>query len=192
MYASVRKIVSLTIILLATAAATASAQQRVPDRGMFAIGIDFGFAIPHDDLLETGTFTSVSGEYYMTPRVSLKARFGGAWFETDDDDVGFEEEVSPMHLTGNLVYNWERGKIHPYATAGAGWYRYRFRVNDESAGTDSKFGVSLGGGAEYFLSRSDTILGDVTFHVVSGDAVSSFFVYKSSYWSFSGGYKKYF
>jgi len=179
------------MILLATAAATASAQQRVPDRGMFAIGLDVGFAIPHDDLLETGLFTSVSGEYYVTPRVSLKARFGGAWFETDDD-IGLEEEVSPMHLTGSLVYNWEHGKIHPYASAGAGWYRYRFRVNDESAGTDSKFGVSLGGGAEYFLSRSDTIVGDVTFHVISGDAASSFFLYNGSYWSFSGGYKKYF
>jgi len=40
MYWSVRKIVSVTMILLGTAAATASAQQRVPDRGMFAIGID--------------------------------------------------------------------------------------------------------------------------------------------------------
>lgn len=188
---SVRKVVSVSIILLSTAAATASAQRRVPDRGMFAIGLDAGFAVPHDDLLEPGLFTSVSGEYYVTPRVSLKARFGGAWFETDDD-IGFEEKVSPMHLTGSVVYNWERGKIHPYATAGAGWYRYRFRVNDESAGTDSKFGVSLGGGAEYFLSRRDTIVGDVTFHVISGDVASSFFLYTGSYWSFSGGYKKYF
>lgn len=191
MYWPVRKIVSITMILLGTAAATASAQQRVPDRGMFALGINFGFAIPQDDLLDSGTFTSVSGEYYVTPRVSLKARFGGAWFETDDD-IGLEEEVSPMHLIGSVVYNWERGKIHPYASVGAGWYRYRFRVNDESAGTDSKFGVSLGGGAEYFLSRSDTIVGDVTFHVISGDAASSFFLYDGSYWSFSGGYKKYF
>ena len=191
MYWPVRKIVSVTMILLGTAAATASAQQRVPDRGMFAVGIDFGFAIPHDDLLEPGTFTSVTGEYYVSPRVSLKARFGGAWFETDDD-IGLEEEVSPMHLTGSVVYNWERGKIHPYASAGAGWYRYRFRVNDESAGTDSKFGVSLGGGAEYFVSRRDTIVGEVTFHVISGDAASSFFLYNGSYWSFSGGYKKYF
>jgi len=190
MYWSVKKTVSVTMILLATAA-TASAQRRVPDRGMCAIGVDFGFAIPHDDLLGTGIFTSVSGEYYVTPRVSLKARFGGAWFETDDD-IGLEEKVSPMHFTGSVVYNWERGKIHPYATAGAGWYRYRFRLNDEDAGTDSKFGVSLGGGAEYFLTRHDTLVGDVTFHVISGDAVSSFFAYDPSYWSFSGGYKKYF
>jgi opacity protein-like surface antigen len=179
------------MILLAAAAGTASAQQRVPDRGMFAIGLYAGFAIPHDDLLETGTFTSVSGEYYLTPRVSLKAQFGGSWFETDDD-FGVEEEVSPMHLVGSLVYNWERGKVHPFAKAGAGWYRYRFRVNDESAGTDSKFGVSLGAGAEYFMSRSDTIGAEVAFHVISGDTVSSFFAYNGSYWSFSGGYKKYF
>ena len=191
MYSSVRKIVSVTMILLATTAAAASAQQRVPDRGMFAIGIDFGFAIPHDDLLEMGTFTSVTGEYYVTPRVSLKARFGGAWFDADED-TGIDEEVSPMHLTGSVVYNWERGKIHPFAAAGAGWYRYRFRVNDQSTGTDSKFGVSLSGGAEYFLSRHDTLIGDVTFHVISGDVAGSFFGYTGSYWSFSGGYKKYF
>jgi opacity protein-like surface antigen len=183
------------MILLATAAGTASAQQRVPDRGMFALGLNFGFAIPHDELVETGIFTSVSGEYYLTPRVSLKAQFGGSWFDTDDDDVGFEEKVSPMHLTGSVVYNWERGKVHPYATAGAGWYRYRFRVgedSDEDVVTDSKFGVSLGGGAEYFLSRSDTIVANVTFHVISGDTVGSFFAYNGSFWSFSGGYKKYF
>ena len=186
---SVRKCASATMILLAMAA-TASAQQRVPDRGMFAIGLNVGFAVPMDDLLETGTYTSVSGEYYLTPRFSLKAQFGGAWFETDDDF--FEEQVSPMHLIGTAVYNWEHGKIHPYAGGGVGWYRYRFRVDDSSAGTDSKFGVHLGGGVEYFLSRKDTIVGDVTFHVISGDTVSNFFAYNGSYWTFSGGYKKYF
>jgi hypothetical protein len=190
MYWSVRKVLSVSIILLAVAAAPASAQQRVPDRGMFAIGLDAGFAIPQDDLLDPGAFTGVSAEYYLTPRISLKARFGGAWFGGEDES--FSEQMSPMHLTGHLVYNWEFGKIHPYAAAGGGWYRYRFRFADESAGTDSKFGVNFGGGVEYFFSRTDTIAGDVTFHVISGDALSSFFVYKASYWSFSGGYKKYF
>ena len=175
------------MILLALAA-PASAQQRVPDRGMFAIGLNVGFAVPVDELLETGTFTSVNGEYYLTPRFSLKAQFGGAWFEVEDDLL--DRQVSPMHLIGTAVYNWEHGKIHPYAGAGVGWYRFRF--GKEDVVSDSKFGVNLAGGVEYFLSRSDTIVGDVTFHVISGDTVSNFFAYNGSYWTFSGGYKKYF
>ena len=186
---SVGRVVSVTMILLAIGV-PAGAQQRVPDRGMFALGLNAGFAIPHDDLLETGTYTSVNGEFYLTPRFSLKAQFGGAWFEADDDFL--DEQVSPMHLIGTAVYNWEYGKIHPYAGAGAGWYRYRFRIDDDAAGTDSKFGVNLAGGVEYFLSRTDTIVGDVTFHVISGDTVSNFFAYNGTYWTFSGGYKKYF
>lgn len=188
MYWSVRKIVSVTMILLATTSVTVSAQQRVPDRGQFALGLNIGFAIPTEEVLDSGFTTNINGEYYVTPRLSIRGQFGGAWFSVQDDAL--DQKVKPMHLTGTAVYNWERGKIHPYAGGGIGWYHFRF--GEEDGSTDSKFGVNLGGGLEYFLSRSDTIVGDVTFHIVTGDPTSLIFAYDGKFWTITGGYKKYF
>ena len=177
------------LMMCLAAAGTANAQRRVPDKGMFAVTLNAGFALPADDVLEDGFFVAVSGEGYLTPRVSLKAQFGGAFFDVVGD--GLDGEVNPWHLTGSVVYNWEQGKWHPYAGGGIGYYKYRFGEGDDRP-TDSKFGVNLGGGVEYFFTRSDVILGDLTVHFVSDTADSFIYAYKPRYWTLSGGYKKYF
>ena len=187
MHSSVGRIVSLGMILLATAI-PAAAQQRVPDRGQFALGLNVGFAVPTEDVLETGFTMNVNGDYYLTPRLSIRGQFGGAWFNVEDDAL--DQKVKPMHLTGNAIYNWEFGKLHPYAGAGIGWYNFRF--GEEDGPSDSKFGVNFGGGVEYFFSRTDTIVGDVSFHLVTSDPESFIFAYSGKFWTITGGYKKYF
>lgn len=184
----IRRSVCALMVCLA-AASTATAQRRVPEKGMFAVTLNGGLALPADDVLEDGLFVAVSGEGYLTPRISLKAQFGGAFFDVVGD--GLDGSVDPWHLTGSLVYNWEHGKWHPYAGGGIGYYRYRFGEGDDRL-ADSQFGINLGGGIEYFFTRTDVILGDLTVHFVSGTADSFIYAYKPRYWTLSGGYKHYF
>src|SRR6188768_1442735 len=96
----------------------------VPSRGMSAVGISAGFALPAADDLDTGFALAVNYEHYMSRRVSLRGQVGGAW--EDIEGHSFQGTVKPMSFTGNVVYNWEGGAIHPYVTGGLGYYRFRY------------------------------------------------------------------
>jgi opacity protein-like surface antigen len=183
------------LLLVTVLASPAWAQTRVPDEGMYTIGLNVGFAKPTEDGLNTGLNLGASFERYFTPRVSIRGQLSGAWFE---DDVFEDTTISPMAFTGNVVYNWERGAWHPYATAGIGMYRFRLSddllddVFDDADTTETRFGVNLGGGIEYFFTRRDTLLGEIQYHAIPGDMDGFFAGYDASYWSFSAGYKRYF
>jgi hypothetical protein len=144
---------------------------------------------PRDAVRRGARERLVTGEGYLTPRFSTRGQIAGAWFDVTGG--GIDGKVSPMQITGNGVYNFERGKWHPYVTGGIGWYRYRFGEGDDRA-TDSKVGANLGGGIEYFFTGRDTIAGDITFHIVPDFAESPIFGYKSKYWTLTAGYKRYF
>jgi len=195
-----RSIVTVFGVLLLSAAIAqpASAQQRrraaaprrVPDTGMTAVGVQIGAALPNDVALKNGIDLTGTLEHYLSPRTSVRAAVSGAWL--DIFGHSFTGTVKPVAVNGNLVYNWEGGAWHPYVTGGIGWYHYRFNENalDSAA---NKFGIDFGGGAEYFLTRHDTFLGELLVHVVPGDdVIGSLATYQSSYWTLSGGYKKYF
>jgi opacity protein-like surface antigen len=94
-----------------------------------------------------------------------------------------------MSVTGNVVYNWERGQWHPWATGGVGVYRLRYSENDFSA-SDTKLGLNLGGGVDYFLSRRDAVTGEIALHALPGDADTSGL--RARYWTIAGGYKLFF
>jgi opacity protein-like surface antigen len=179
-----------TLLFVSVLAGPARAQVQVPDEGMVTVGLNVGFAQPTEDALNSGFNLGASFERYFTPRVSIRGQLSGAWFE---DELFEDVTISPMAITANGVYNWERGAWHPYATAGLGLYRFRltdeFFEEDE---TDTKFGVNLGGGIEYFFTRRDTFTAELQYHVIPGDMDGSFEDYDSSYWSFAGGYKRYF
>lgn len=178
---------SFSLGIVAVSPALAQQHLQVPEEGMFAVGVSAGVGIPSEELLKKGWFIALSGEAYLTPRVSLRAQIGGAWFDVFGRP--FDGRVSPMNVTGNVVYNWERGQWHPYATGGIGVYRLRYTENDFN-GSDTKLGLNLGGGVEYFLSRRDTITGEVTLHAIHGDADITGFT--ARYWTIAGGYKLYF
>lgn len=184
-----------SLLFVSVLASPAGAQTQVPAEGMYSVGLNVGFARPTDDFLNTGLNLGANAEWYLTPRVSIRGALTGAWF---DDDTFEDTTLSPMAFTVNGVHNWERGAWHPYATAGVGLYRYRlsndFFDDDEFDGenSDTKFGVNLGGGMEYFFTRRDTLTGEIQYHVVPGDADTFLAEYDTNYWSFSFGYKRYF
>ena len=180
--------VGLVVGGLALIAAPSSAQQ-VPDKGMVAIGFTVGGSRETDDALSGGLELGAQVEGYLTPRVSIRGKVSSPWF----DIVGrpFAGTIQPVATEGNLVYNWERGVWHPYVTGGVGFYHFRFT----ESGIDSshtKGGVNFGGGAEYFLTRHDTILGEATVRIIPGRAFSANSDYETGYWTLAVGYKKYF
>ena len=190
----------MALVVLASSAAPTSAQvvqarplqsqsQAVPDRGMSALGLSLGLSSPGDDRLENGLVLSVWGEHYMTRRVSFRGMVSGNWWGVIDGPE--EDGVSPISAKVNLVYNWERGKWHPYATAGLGVYKFRF-TEDDIDSSATTFGFNIGGGAEYFVRLKDTIVVEALIHPIVGDVDSRFNSYIPWYWTLSGGYKKYF
>ncbi|MEO7190934.1 MAG: outer membrane beta-barrel protein [Vicinamibacterales bacterium] len=192
------KSLAIVALLITLSPVSAWAQRRapavrprvrpVPSAGMNAVGISAGVALPSEELFSKGPTLAVSAEHYFSARVSLRGQLSGAFWHFTD----FEEDTSrPVAVTGDVVYNWERGTWHPYVMAGVGFYKFRFKEADFDA-SDSAIGLNFGGGAEYFLSRHDSLTGEVTVHAISGDATGRFADYGTSYWTITGGYKKYF
>jgi Outer membrane protein beta-barrel domain len=172
------------------AATQASAQRRVPDAGMWAAGASIGAAVPHDDSLQNGLEVAGALEGYVTPRVSVRVQVGGSWW--DITGRGFTGTVKPLFFDGNIVYNWEGGVWHPYVTAGIGAYRYRTDLNPNLEGSDTKAGVNLGGGFEYFFTRDATFTGELLYHKVGAFASPVTTFDSGSFWSFAIGVKGYF
>lgn len=185
--------------LVLTIAAPAVAQQRqqarqqarrpVPDKGMAAVGVSVGAALPNEPSFTNGFDLAAQVEGYLTPRVSVRGQFSGAWWDIRDHP--YTGSVDPIVLDGNLVYNFEHGVWHPYVTGGVGMYHYRYDEGGTPS-SETKAGFDLGGGAEYFLSRRDTVSGEVLAHIVPGDAHGARAIYKPDYWSIMFGYKRYF
>jgi hypothetical protein len=119
----------------------------------------------------------------------VRGRLSGDWF--DITGRTFAGTIEPIAIEGNVVYNWEHGIWHPYATGGIGVYHYRFtEANLQS--TDNKIGLNFGGGVEYFLTRHDTVLVEGLIRAIPGRPDSLLSDYEPGYWSILGGYKKYF
>jgi hypothetical protein len=189
--------VALSAALVLCVAAPLGAQTRpaprrgadpVPSRGMSAVGISAGFALPAADDLDPGFALAVNYEHYMSRRVSIRGQVGGAW--EDIEGHSFQGTVKPMSFTGNVVYNWEGGAIHPYVTGGLGYYRFRYLEADLYS-ANNHFGGNLGGGMEFFMTRRDTITAEVLAHLVSGDAQGRATYESPMYWTILFGYKKY-
>lgn len=178
--------VVLMMMAMMSLADNANAQVRVPDAGMAAVGGDVGFYLPGDDFNPAPTIAG-SYEYYFTPRVSLRTSLGwtNPHFDFNDND-----SLRQTRLTFAVLYNWERGKWHPFVGGGLGAYFLQYKSNGNSSGDgDRKLGVNAGGGIEYFTSRTVSLKGEAQAHFIGDDTDLP--------WSPSGiallfGVKKYF
>src|SRR5262245_57358848 len=184
-------LLSAALIVTWIAVTPAAAQRRdvrepVPAPGMVGNGASFGAAPPIENSFKTGPALTANVEGYLTRRVSARAQVSGAWW--DITGRGFTGSVKPLALDGNVVYNWEGGKIHPFVTGGVGLYHYHFSENDID-GSANKFGVNGGGGLEYFLTRHATATTELLYHKTTEPTMQSpLTVYSnSSYWTFTVG-----
>jgi opacity protein-like surface antigen len=142
----------------------ASAQERVPNAGSTAVGVDVGVFLPREAQLDNAPIVSALLEYYLTPRVSLRTDFGLT-------NPGFAREstdsLRQIPLRMDVNYNWEGGKWHPFVGAGVGAYFLQFKDNGHALGqSETKPGVNVGGGAEYFTGRTVSIKGEARYHAI--------------------------
>src|SRR5262249_9803085 len=101
-------------IVLCLAAAPALAQRRpvaagssTPETGELAAGASIGVSLPSDQFFGNGVEVAGNIEGYVTPRVSARAQAGMTWWNISD--LRGADEMKPLFLTANLVYNWELG-----------------------------------------------------------------------------------
>jgi hypothetical protein len=144
--------------------AAVSAQERVPNAGSTAVGIDVGGFLPRESGLDNALIVSGLLEYYLTPRVSLRTDFGLT-------NPGFSREstdsLRQIPLRMDVNYNWEGGKWHPFVGAGVGAYFLQFKDNGHALGqSETKPGFNIGGGAEYFTGRTVSIKGEARYHAI--------------------------
>jgi hypothetical protein len=182
------------LMFLSGAPVFAQGHGPVPDTGMIAVGASAGASIPSDGRLKNGVEIAANVEGYLTPRVSIRGQLGGTW--QDFQGQSFTGTVKPMFFDGNIVYNWEGGAWHPYVTAGAGLYRFRYEETAPGRatveGSDTAAGFNVGGGFEYFFTRHATMTGEALYHKV-GDVNTALAPFSNpSFWTLSLGLKKYF
>jgi len=176
---------SLVFAFCITAPVLSAAQGRVPHAESTALGFDIGAFVPKSDQLDSGGLMSVTYDYYVTPRVSLRSSFG---WTNQEFDTAAPDSLRQMPLKLDVNYNWEGGQWHPFVGAGLGAYFMQFRSNGQTIGdTETKFGANLGGGVEYFFNRTVAFKGEGRYH-----AVQEARGVKPSGFSLTAGLKTYF
>lgn len=182
--------VATTVFCFSLVNAAPALAQRAPGPGMWAASGFLGVSAPSDASLDSGFDLAGNIEGYLTSRVSVRGQLGASWW--DITGRNFDGTVNPVRLVGNLVYNWEGGRVHPYVTAGAGLYRYRTSITGSTTGSDSKAGFNLGGGIEYFVHRRTSIMGEALYHKVGAFNAPVTTFNSGSFWTIDAGLKAYF
>jgi hypothetical protein len=159
------------LLMLAPVAALAATPSPTPSTtpktNDMAVSGNLGFAAPFDgpfdsfDPVLTGTF-----EYYSSPRISWRGLLGFTRFTSDFPG---DPKVDTMFFNANFVYNWERGKIHPFATAGIGAYNKNASSGLPSDLDETVFGVNAGGGIDWFIGSRWGLKFEGTFHGLTGN-----------------------
>lgn len=156
------QIMMLTALLCAPATALA---QRMPHEGGAAIGADGAVFLPGQSGMTTGPDVSGFYEHYLSARNSL--RVGVEW-ANPKKDIETADSTRQLRVGGDLIHNWEGGKIHPFVGAGLGAYFLQPRDNGSDFGDGAtKLGGTLLGGAEYFTSKTFSVKGEARYHIVS-------------------------
>lgn len=156
-----KRVVVCLCAVLAVGAARVEAQP-VPDRGMVAVGAEFGAFVP-DEEFDGSWLVSGAVEYYFTPRASLRTSLS---YTNPEFERGTDDELRQVRLGFDGIYNWERGKWHPFLGAGLGVHFLKLRENDREIDSDTELGFALLGGVEYFLSREAAIKGELRYQPV--------------------------
>lgn len=144
--------------------AVTSAQPRVPATGSNALGGDVGIFLARAEGLGSGPAIEGFYEYYLDPRTSV--RVGVGWANPSFDGRS-DDSMRYIRVGGDLVYNWERGAVHPFAGAGLGMYILQRRLDGTNIGDSrEQFGGSVFGGAEFFTGRTTAVKAEARYHVI--------------------------
>ena len=176
---------ALVVSLFVVSPTVVAGQERVPHKGTVAAGIEVGTFVPADDSFDSSLLVNGLYEYYVTPRVSLRTELG--WANPGLSRSAIELRQIPLRL--DLNYNWEGGRWHPFVGTGFGAYFLQVKNNNQPFGnSETKAGLNVGGGVEYFVHRMISFKGEARYHRIG----SSQFVQNPSGLAVTGGLKTYF
>jgi hypothetical protein len=164
---------------------SAPAAAQTPDTGLIGAGGDIGVFFPDEAFENTFTIDGF-GEYYITPRISVRGLIGWAkpGFENRTED-----KFRQTKLLFNGVYNWEFVEWHPFVTAGAGAYFVRELLEDRAdPDGETRGGINFGGGVEYFIGTMSSLKAEGRWDIVSHPSGFS----DASGFTLTIGYKRYF
>ena len=154
------------LLILLGMAGEINAQTRVltPDKGVIGYGVDAGVLFP-DDAFENTLTIDGFGEYYVTPRVSVRGMLA---FASPGLSGRTEDHFRQWKLLFAGVYNWEKGSWRPFASFGAGIHFVRLHLDDAiDPPGETRGGLNLGGGAEYLLNNESSIKTELRWDIVS-------------------------
>ena len=125
------------LLILLGMASEISAQTRVrtPDKGVIGYGFDAGVLFPDEEFENTFTIDGF-GEYYVTPRVSVRGH--ARHLPSPGLSGRTEDHFRQMKLLFSGVYNWEKGPWRPFATFGAGVYFVRLHLDEADRSRPAK------------------------------------------------------
>jgi opacity protein-like surface antigen len=150
------------MLMLGIGASAVTAQPRVPDTGMVGISGSAGVILPKDPF-EADLALAGAVDFYLSPRLSLRP--GVMW--ADPDVEAHDESLRRVGLLFDVIYNWEGGKVHPFVGAGVGAYFFQPRAFGQSFRDDeTNIGGTVGGGVEYFATRTTTIKGEAQYQFI--------------------------
>jgi len=132
----VRAATCLTLMLAFASPLFAQSNVQTPDKGVVGYGVDVGVLFP-DAAFENTLAIDGFGEYYVTPRVSIRGLIG---FASPGVTGRTEDHFRQVKLLFSGTYNWPYGKWRPFAAVGAG--AYFVRLWDETSGNVTKVVVA--------------------------------------------------
>ena len=145
----------MTTALMLVLPLAAAAQ---PRQGQVALGGDIGLFFPTDEQLDGALTGGGFIEIYPAPRVSVRPSLFLSAPEYERADAEHERQT---RLGVDVIYNWERGRYHPFVGGGVGAHFLQFTRDGEDIGdTDTVLGVAALGGLEVFLNRAWTFKGE--------------------------------
>jgi hypothetical protein len=179
------KAVTLIALLLMCGSIPVVASTAAADRDMaasFNVGLAKAFDDDFDDL---ETVFSGTYEYYTSPNFSWRAMLGITKFGAGSSvSLPFGKggpsgrpSVDAKFLLGNAVYYWDRERIQPFVTGGAGFYQKDGSNSLPSSFDETVVGVNGGGGVDWFFGESRwAIKFEGTLHALTGENPDTFFL----------------
>jgi opacity protein-like surface antigen len=135
-----------------------------PNQGQFAGGFDVGLFFPADDQFDSAAIWGGLLEGYVTRRVGIR---GSLFVTSPEFERGNDENARQIRLGGDVIYNWEGGRMHPFFGAGMAAHFLQFMDDGEDVGdSETELGFDVLGGLEYFLDRSWTVKGELRYQWV--------------------------
>lgn len=174
-----RIVMVVMMVLTLSAMALAQTDTLVGVRkGSIELGVAGGVSIPTGDYADVASTSGTGGVivgYYLSPRFSLGADWGGHWHggtDAADSLLGSESSFRVYRvLTPYVKYQFKQAKFSPYVSGLTGLYLQELKYSVQTPVstvsqtlTQGYWGVALGGGMQWISDDNMLIFTEARFH----------------------------